>query len=454
MPISRLVASLLAGGLALATESTQKEKPATQSVVLEVGLQHEIEIGDEIDPGDQLRFFVVTLRLVNRGKEPVYVRPVIGELGGLLKLEARRAGSSERPSILYYYESMKPAFDIEDLFKLMPGRSLERRMELTYPKSPHLPEEGWVEVWAEYDCRAMKEADERAFGALLKSEAVGVPVKRFVGGRRPMHSGEKLAIVGLAVSLALLPAEVARAQSCPLSCMQAPTPTTAPGGDTPDDNVSSASPSSVSSALPTPAEPTSGERSVKAGTAVLVSGFWDRTLAVLQTVGAEAVTIPMERLGGSGKEIPTLVLSSGSLTETADSEHVRIALADYVSRGNALLVFSQQRGADFSILPTPDGRPIRGWGWHEDNSCYTNGAYIDTFHPMLASQSTALVTSNLDGYFDSIPENAIVLLRRVKNGLPTMFMYPYGQGWVVVSSSYDDWGGFNQEQPGRAGDHP
>lgn len=32
-----------------------------------------------------------------------------------------------------------------------------------------------------------------------------------------------------------------------------------------------------------------------------------------------------------------------------------------------------------------------------------------------------------------------------------MFMYPYGQGWVIVSASYDDWGGFNQTGPGARG---
>ena len=37
-----------------------------------------------------------------------------------------------------------------------------------------------------------------------------------------------------------------------------------------------------------------------------------------------------------------------------------------------------------------------------------------------------------------------MLLRKTKNSMPAMFMYPYGQGWVIVSSSYDDWGGYNQ----------
>jgi len=126
----------------------------------------------------------------------------------------------------------------------------------------------------------------------------------------------------------------------------------------------------------------------------------------------------------------------------------KAGLESYVRAGGTLLVFSQQHGSDFEVLPTPNGQQIGGYGWLEDNSCFTNAAYVEKFHAALASQASALVTSNIDGYFDSIPSESTVLLRRVKNGLPAMFLYPYGQGWVVVSSSYDDWGGFNQTGPG------
>ncbi len=148
------------------------------------------------------------------------------------------------------------------------------------------------------------------------------------------------------------------------------------------------------------------------------------------------------------RQHPVFVIPTGGLYGLADEQQFPTILAAYVSQGGIAVVFAQQHGSDYSVLPTPTGRPIHAWGWLEDNSCYTNAAYIDTFHPMLASQSNALVTSNLDGFFDDIPENATVLLRRVKNSQPAMFMYPYGQGWVVVTSSYDDWGGFNQVGPG------
>lgn len=75
------------------------------------------------------------------------------------------------------------------------------------------------------------------------------------------------------------------------------------------------------------------------------------------------------------------------------SNQFRTTLEQYIWRGGTVVVFSQQRGSDFGILPTPSGRPILGYGYLEDQHCYTNGAYIDTFHPMLASQSGALVTS-------------------------------------------------------------
>jgi len=145
---------------------------------------------------------------------------------------------------------------------------------------------------------------------------------------------------------------------------------------------------------------------------------------------------------------PVLVVPTGGLYGLSQNTQFKAGLESYVRLGGTAVVFSQQRGSDFAVLPTPSGEPIRGYGWFEDNSCYWGGAYVETFHPILASQSQALVTSAIDGYFDSIPEGSTILLRRTKNSMPAMFMYPYGDGWVIVTSSYDDWGGFNQSTPG------
>ncbi len=138
---------------------------------------------------------------------------------------------------------------------------------------------------------------------------------------------------------------------------------------------------------------------------------------------------------------PVLLVPSGGLSGLGQSEMFRAGLEAYVREGGTALVFSQQYGADFRVLPTPDGRPIGAWGWLQDNACYTNAAYVAAYHPALASVSGPLVTSQVDGYFDSIPDTATVLLRRAKNNAATFFIYPYGLGWVAVTSSYDDWGG-------------
>ena len=185
-----------------------------------------------------------------------------------------------------------------------------------------------------------------------------------------------------------------------------------------------------------------------ADVAVLDGGFAGAARSSLDSFDEPTRSVGPADVAWPDLQQPVLLVPSGSLSGLAQDQQFRAGMESYVRAGGKLLVFAQQHGSDFSVLPTPDGRAIGAWGWFEDNSCYFNGAYIDTFHPILASQSQSLVTSAIDGYFESIPENSIVLLRRVKNGMPAMFMYPYGQGWVIVTSSYDDWGGFNQSTPG------
>ena len=54
--------------------------------------------------------------------------------------------------------------------------------------------------------------------------------------------------------------------------------------------------------------------------------------------------------------------------------------------GGTLVVFAQQRGYEFNVLPTPDGNPVTGYGWVEDHACFMNSVVIDTWHQVLAGQ--------------------------------------------------------------------
>lgn len=123
-----------------------------------------------------------------------------------------------------------------------------------------------------------------------------------------------------------------------------------------------------------------------------------------------------------------------------NSEQFKNTLAEYVYQGGTVIVFGQQHGYEFLALPTPDGRPIVGYGWREDQSCQLRSIYIERFHPLLSSVSTFTVSASVDGYFVEYPEASIILLRRTKNGEPAMLAYPYGEGRVVVTSMYEDWG--------------
>jgi hypothetical protein len=140
------------------------------------------------------------------------------------------------------------------------------------------------------------------------------------------------------------------------------------------------------------------------------------------------------------KDHPVLVIPTGGLSGIDNSEQFKNTLAEYVYRGGTLIVFTQQHGYDFSALPTPDGKPLGGYGWREDQSCQSNSVYVDTWHPVLSSTTQSLISSPVDGFFTDYPPNSAVLLRRRVNAMPAMLAYPYGEGRVVITSLYEDWG--------------
>ncbi|MEK6645300.1 MAG: N-acetylmuramoyl-L-alanine amidase, partial [Candidatus Firestonebacteria bacterium] len=202
-----------------------------------------------------------------------------------------------------------------------------------------------------------------------------------------------------------------------------------PGNDHADENVSVASSSSAGFT-----ELVEGREAF----IVLYNGYPDECEALMnknkeKTYIASSDEFDLEFV----KSKPVLVIPSGGLYGLSDSVFFKTQLEEYVKAGGTLLVFSQQHGYDYGVLPR--GEEISAYGWLEDQNCQNASVSIAAEHVMFAGQVVNTPNVNVDGYFTKWPGDATVLLTRTKNLYPSMFMYPYGSGKVIVSSLYTDW---------------
>lgn len=146
---------------------------------------------------------------------------------------------------------------------------------------------------------------------------------------------------------------------------------------------------------------------------------------------------------GSIKDYPYLIVPSCGFWGIEGSSFFKALIDDYISSGGTLIVFSQQYGYELSALP---GGKVYGYGYSEDQGCHNNAVYIENYHPIFAGQEGVNLDLNVDGYFTQWPEEATILLRRTKNHMPAMIAYPYGEGQVIASTLYPDWGyGYSQQ---------
>ena len=132
----------------------------------------------------------------------------------------------------------------------------------------------------------------------------------------------------------------------------------------------------------------------------------------------------------------TILIPSGGLSGLDNSQQFKDNLAQFVSNGGVLVALCQQHGYEYSALP---GGEVGGYGWLEDQGCFSNALYIDSWHQVLSGQSSNTISASVDGYFTSYPDSTTVLLRRTKNNEPAMIIYPYGSGWVIATTMYEDW---------------
>ena len=129
-----------------------------------------------------------------------------------------------------------------------------------------------------------------------------------------------------------------------------------------------------------------------------------------------------------------LILPSGSLFGM-NTPFFRKKLELYLENGGSIIVFDQQYGSHFSVIPGGLG----GYGWAQDQMCHRNALYAAQDHPILSTVISNTITEDVDGYFESYPPNSVVLMRRTKNDFPAMLIYRYGKGYVLATTLYSDW---------------
>ncbi|MBN1889247.1 MAG: carboxypeptidase regulatory-like domain-containing protein [Thermoflexales bacterium] len=138
---------------------------------------------------------------------------------------------------------------------------------------------------------------------------------------------------------------------------------------------------------------------------------------------------------------PVLFIPDGGLFGLENSASFRARLEQYAARGGIVLVSAQEHGYEYAALPTPSGLPLDGYGWAEDVSCTGASTYFSQYHQAISgSRQQLYLSAFIDGYLSAFPDETVTLLTRDKNGYPAALLYPYQQGFVMISHLYAPWG--------------
>ncbi|MEW6068596.1 MAG: hypothetical protein AB1610_09950 [Nitrospirota bacterium] len=125
-----------------------------------------------------------------------------------------------------------------------------------------------------------------------------------------------------------------------------------PGCDHPDDNYSVSTIDYESFAVPDDADDFS--LTVKEPVpmvSVLERGKSGITELLLDNLKEEYELRPVDFSPSIVSETPLLIIPSGGLYSLENSEFFKTALVEYVNNGGAILVFAQQHGYEYSVLP-------------------------------------------------------------------------------------------------------
>ncbi|MEW6609915.1 MAG: hypothetical protein AB1414_21125, partial [bacterium] len=183
---------------------------------------------------------------------------------------------------------------------------------------------------------------------------------------------------------------------------------------------------------------------------ILENGWKEASSSLMSSFKEPSVFVQYDFSPSEWTSNTILVIPGGGLSGLDNSQQFKDNLAQFVSSGGTIVCLSQQHGYEYSSLP--GGEQISAYGWLEDQGCFSNAIYIDQWHQILSGQISNMISASVDGYFTGYPDSTTVLLRRTKNNEPAMIMYPYGQGWVIATTMYEDWayGNGQSSAQGRA----
>ncbi len=175
---------------------------------------------------------------------------------------------------------------------------------------------------------------------------------------------------------------------------------------------------------------------------VLESGFSDEMGHLLGTINKPFDFV--DPLAGT-EEFYThkvLIIPTDGLGIVQDNPFWRGKLELFCQQGGTVICYGQQIGKCYDLLP----RQPKGFGWSEDQSCWFGSSYfVNPPHPMFTGQTDTMLDVYADGYFTTWPDDAQILIYRAKNNFPVAMAYPFGQGKVIATALYPDWGHENHQ---------
>lgn len=168
---------------------------------------------------------------------------------------------------------------------------------------------------------------------------------------------------------------------------------------------------------------------------VLANGYYQEMRTLLSSYGIPnrlvSPDFSPDSISGSMLVIPTAGLY-GMDADTVFADR----LERFVDQGGTLLVMSQPGNETIDMLPG-DWQQV---DYHNDVSCYADAMTIIQYHPILASVADPHLTAHVDGYMTAVPSSSQLLMERTKNQEGAFVLHEYGQGRMIVTNMYDDWG--------------